>query len=177
MREYNPHELNWGYYDNDGNYNPPSRPYKNGCSPQKSGCSCGQKDKTSAEIDRLKTLVSELEEKVKELAKKSDDNYEEPKGYWYFDTVDNSVDFNGAPIRKDMEYDKEIGNYFETKEEAEQAVEKLKAYKRLKDKGFRFEGWEENHHNLGIIEFSFSNVEKSVFDFEKDLDLLFGEED
>lgn len=33
---------------------------------------------------------------------------------------------------------KEIGNCFESLEEAEKAVEKLKAWKRLKDKGFRF---------------------------------------
>lgn len=33
---------------------------------------------------------------------------------------------------------KEIGNYFETYEEADKAVEKLKAVKRLKAKGFRF---------------------------------------
>lgn len=32
---------------------------------------------------------------------------------------------------------KEIGNCFDTIEEAEKAVEKLKAWKRLKDKGFR----------------------------------------
>lgn len=34
---------------------------------------------------------------------------------------------------------KEIGNYFETEEEAEKAVEKLKAWKRLKDSGISFE--------------------------------------
>ena len=34
---------------------------------------------------------------------------------------------------------KQIGNYFETEEEAEQAVEKLKAWKRLKDNGISFE--------------------------------------
>ena len=34
---------------------------------------------------------------------------------------------------------KEIGNYFETEEEAKQAVEKLKTWKRLKDSGISFE--------------------------------------
>ena len=37
-----------------------------------------------------------------------------------------------------IEYQKEIGNYFDTREEAEKAVEKLKAWKRLKDRNFRF---------------------------------------
>ena len=34
---------------------------------------------------------------------------------------------------------KEIGNYFETREQAEKVVEKLKAWKRLKDNGISFE--------------------------------------
>ena len=54
------------------------------------------------------------------------EDYEEPKEYWF-------IDFNGEI--KEFEalgfewqgWMKEIGNYFETKEEAEKAVEKLKA--------------------------------------------------
>ena len=92
--------------------------------------------------------------------------------YWYTDYGGRTKAINDANDEEDMAR-KAIGNYFETKEEAEKAVEKLKAWKRLKDKGFRFDGWDENHHNLGIIEFSFSNVADSVYDFEQDLDLLF----
>lgn len=36
---------------------------------------------------------------------------------------------------------KEIGNYFNDKESAYDALDKLKAWKRLKDKGFKTEGW------------------------------------
>ena len=65
------------------------------------------------------------------------EDYEEPKEYWF-------IDFNGEI--KEFEvlgfewkgWMKEIGNYFETREEAQKAVEKLKAFRRLKDKGFRF---------------------------------------
>ena len=49
--------------------------------------------------------------------------------------IDDGTDFDR------VQKDKEIGNYFETVEEAEQAVEKLKAWKRLRDKEFRFIGW------------------------------------
>lgn len=67
------------------------------------------------------------------------EDYKEPKEYWF-------IDFNGEV--KEFEvlgfewqgWMKEIGNYFETKEEAQKAVEKLKAFKRLQDLGFRFEG-------------------------------------
>lgn len=98
------------------------------------------------------------------LSKLNDDweDYEEPKGII-------KVAKGVVPTFVYIEY--------ATKEEAEKAVEKLKAWKRLKDKGFRFDGWDENHHNLGIIEFSFSDVEKSVYDFVNDLDLLFGGEE
>ena len=60
-----------------------------------------------------------------------------PDEYWDISCcgdVDIEVD-EGAEVDKAC---KEIGNYFSSKEEAEKAVEKLKAWKRLKDKGFRF---------------------------------------
>lgn len=69
-------------------------------------------------------------------------NYEKPTEYWYIDT------YEGTVIEKTVKHfeltDKEreeIGNYFETKEEAERAVRKLKALKSLKDKGFKINGW------------------------------------
>ncbi|MBQ3474463.1 hypothetical protein IJH24_03530 [Candidatus Saccharibacteria bacterium] len=109
--------------------------------------------------------------KLSEL--KDYEDYEEPKEYWYinFDlecikTTDDDTETDG--------YHKLIGNYFETNEEAEKAVEKLKAWKRLKDKGFRFERW------------CFSNSEgkakiiikgNCVPDTVEELDLLFGGEE
>ena len=65
---------------------------------------------------------------------------------------------------------KEIGNCFDTIEEAEKAVEKLKAWKRLKDKGFRFTGL--SNESIGY------EIKELSGDFALDLDLLFngGEE-
>ena len=111
------------------------------------------------------------------------EDYEEPKEYFYI--------YADGDIYKDVQDDlrkdngcKEIGNYFETKEEAEKAVEKLKAWKRLKDKGFRFKFT----HAVGALD-----VEPNKFQIEitadmsakwfccdavhKDLDLLFGGND
>ncbi len=107
------------------------------------------------------------------------EDYEEPsKTIWQIKDSGELQDFEEDDFSDGyIESSKSIGNYFETKEEAEKAVEKLKAWKRLKEKGFRFDGWDENHHNLGIIEFSFDKVENNVWDFEKDLDLLFGGEE
>ena len=59
----------------------------------------------------------------------------------YFINAVGSVDINALADKRAKEnfYKqlKVIGNYFETKEEAEKAVEKLRAWKRLKDKGFK----------------------------------------
>ena len=104
------------------------------------------------------------------------EDYEEPKEYWYID-YDGGIlcgESDNSSAEKMMI---SMGNHFESLKKADKAVEKLKAWKRLKDKGFRFDEWDENHHNLGIIEFSLSDVEKSVYDFEKDLNLLFGGEE
>ena len=101
------------------------------------------------------------------------EDYEEPKEYWYYDTTKNGVD--KITHLEDKEKDQEIGNYFETKEEAEQAVEKLKAWKRLKDKGFEFE-WVDK--NTGSIKFAFFNHEgKITKEMWQDIDLLFGGEE
>lgn len=110
------------------------------------------------------TSLSELNEEW--------EDYEEPKEWWYLD-VDGEVCSlsDEDDMTKDMKY---IGNYFETKEEAERAVEKLKALKRLKDEG--------------MIKYSFHKEKTGIdLDFytltilaprDKDsLDLLFGGED
>lgn len=100
------------------------------------------------------------------------EDYEEPKEYWFisdrgeiFHTEDNmSID----------EKRKFFGNYFDTREEAEKAVEKLKAVKRLKDKGFRFvEGWLDNNDDF-IIKAKLGHV--GLID-QSDVNLLFGGEE
>ncbi|MBQ6396207.1 hypothetical protein IJH89_01315 [Candidatus Saccharibacteria bacterium] len=71
-----------------------------------------------------------------ELNEEWEDVPEEPKIIWYLD-YQGQIRF--ADSTNDWTREKEIGNYFESKEEAEKAVEKLKAWKRLKEKGFEFE--------------------------------------
>ena len=98
------------------------------------------------------------------------EDYQEPKGYWYINCYGEVLHafYNGNEWN---ERRKQIGNYFETKEEAERAVEKLKAWKRLKDKGFRFGGW--NRRYCDEINYQLDTAE----DMSKDLDLLFGGEE
>lgn len=112
------------------------------------------------------------------------EDYEEPKfirDYWFIDSCGGinkqEADILGANRR-------EIGNYFETKEEAEKAVKKLKAWKRLKDKGFKFIGVRgigkvidfdipEPYNHVGFDEYDASKDEKEFYD---DLLFLFGGE-
>lgn len=97
---------------------------------------------------------------------------EEPKEYWYID-YDGGIlcgESDNSSAEKMMI---SMGNHFESLEKAERAVEKLKAVKRLKDKGFRFNGW--NGTRIG------SNISYiSEFYYEgctDDMDLLFGGEE
>lgn len=84
------------------------------------------------EYDTLDALMQEWED------------YEEPKKYWFIDAygniVQNEITRHYGDEYTDMadayENQKQIGNKFETEEEANKAVEKLKAWKRLKDKRF-----------------------------------------
>lgn len=60
------------------------------------------------------------------------DWFEESKEYWYIGD-DGTIYKGESEETGQTEFRKLIGNYFETKEEAEKAVEKLKAWKRLRD--------------------------------------------
>lgn len=78
-----------------------------------------------------------------------------------------------------LNYRKSIGNDFETEEEAEKAVERLRAWKRLKDKGFRFDGYDVVHNSNGDLcgQLFYNAGDYCIEDIEKDLDLLFSGED
>lgn len=78
--------------------------------------------------------------------------------------------------------------YIEMHNEKEvvEAVEKLKAWQRLKDKGFKFDGWEDLHAKMGIDDFMLFN--RNIIDTDnvigfrmddyhdciKDLNICFG---
>lgn len=108
---------------------------------------------------------------LKSLAEEWEDVPEEPKEYWYIadnGEIEKDTDDGGAY----EERMKEIGNYFETEEEAEKAMKKLKAWKRLKDKGFRFDDWDYYHIGYKFIGKGYWTEET-----KKDMDLLFGGEE
>ena len=106
------------------------------------------------------------------------EDYEEPKEHWCVTM------YGGITRIKDDEEPIddliEIGNYFNSKEDAYDAWDKLKAWKRLKDKGFRFEYYDYSdrdlHNHIQIKAITNREVEDSML-YKEDLDLLFGGEE
>lgn len=96
------------------------------------------------------------------------------ESFWYVNDMGGVEKFPPNLLGREamVESHEKIGNYFETEEEAEKAVEKLKAWKRLKDKGFQFESWWG-----GSKDISFWLDTEIDEDIAKDLDLLFGDEE
>lgn len=104
---------------------------------------------------------------------------EEPEGWWFICQKDNVYESHATnSTLRDSDADREIGNYFATKEETEAALRKLKAWKRLRGKGFVFKGWEESIIDDGTFMVACQIPEDNWdTDVVKDLDLLFGGEE
>lgn len=100
------------------------------------------------------------------------EDYEEPKKYYYISYCGDVYGFSNYYVGSEIEEDhREIGNLFETKEEAERAVEKLKAWKRLKAQGFRFNGGDDACISYRIDSAKWNDK------LSNDFDLLFGGEE
>lgn len=114
-----------------------------------------------------------------ELNEEWEDMPEEPKDYWVVDYITCGVDSIVIDTKEpEMDnFNKQIGNYFETQEEAEKAVEKLRAWKRLKDKGFKFTEWyrPDGCEPFIVVETNIGYHDVENRELQKDLDLLFGE--
>ena len=113
------------------------------------------------------------------------EDYEEPKTFWYMTAWGDVKEYSQDQFA--IKQKQEIGNYFETKEEAEKAVEKLKAIKILKDNGFRFIQWEFDMKTIADGKIWFDVGVNTQWDAEQllkhrpeikeSLDLLFGGEE
>ncbi len=104
------------------------------------------------------------------------EDYEEPKGdIWWLDNEGN-VHHATSEVDDNFEKNREIGNYFETKEEAEKAVEKLKALANLRKRGLKFNGWGSADRGL-VGEFEIYCDAVNLDGIEQELELLFGREE
>ena len=126
------------------------------------------------------------------------EDYKEPKEFYFIDQfmsvskgVVDDVEYAGRHnavnyAKKTSNNLKTAGNYFETREEAEKAVEKLKAWQRLKDKGFKFAGFSEGKINFKLdeeySEFTYNGYDEGCewytnSEVDNDLNTLFGREE
>lgn len=103
------------------------------------------------------------------------EDYEESKElYWI--NYDGSISHTGEGTMS-FKNQKQIGNYFETKKEAKKAVEKLKAWKRLKEAGAEFYGWRRNQTGTYELYMRWYDRIPRSYEVKKDLDRLFGGEE
>lgn len=164
------------------------------------------KDKKTGDILNLDTPICFVAngyawefDSVKELTNACGDmeENEEPETFWYISPT-------GTPIKSTTSiYDpleihlmKRIGNYFEREEDAEKAVEKLRAWKRLKDKGLHVTTFyvedgslvirAKTHNSSGAenwedLDLLFSQekgiTEEKTFNADEDIDWRFGDDD
>ena len=101
-----------------------------------------------------------------------EDWFEEISGFWCIGDMGN-IEYATVSRKGIIGAYKRIGNYFETREEAKRAVRKLEAWKRLKDKGFRFTGWNGTMTGRGIEYEAGKYYEK----WGDDMNLIFEDEE
>ena len=107
------------------------------------------RNKWTGEIREIKEILIDGMFIITSLASLNEEweDYEDPKEkHWYMTSWGEVWQYGDGSLHEEWRI--LLGNDFETKEEAEKAVEKLKAFKRLKDLGFRFYGIRfSNEHN------------------------------
>lgn len=102
-------------------------------------------------------------------------DYEEPETAWFIDPQGDIQEWRDVGC-DDWSKEKSIGNYFETKEEAEKAVEKLKALANLRKRGLKFNGWDSADRGL-VGEFEIYCDAVNLDGIEQELELVFGREE
>lgn len=127
------------------------------------------------EVNNIWSFAEGKQENYNSLKEFNDEweDYEEPKEYWYLENNGEVIKttYEGNLYEEKMQ---EIGNYFETKEEAEKAVEKLKAWKRLKDDGLKLWSFKKTVNGIDLDYYTITVLAPRD---KESLDLLFGGEE
>lgn len=101
------------------------------------------------------------------------EDYEEPKENWIIEPMNEDYIDDGKYNSPDeLERYEELGLIFNTKEEAEKAVEKLKCFTNLKNHEFMFDGWYYGTDGNIVI---LANAHEFNDMEEQDLTKVFGE--
>ena len=105
-----------------------------------------------------------------------EDAPEEPKTFWAISWAGEPEEYDVKKTPQELkDMAKAIGNYFSSREKAEKAVEKLKAWQRLKDHNLKLKPGSRIFNNTDKV-FTTQAVflESDTYEYiEQDLDLLF----
>lgn len=116
-------------------------------------------------LDKFPNILTDWFEEIEEQTRwkpEADQKY-------YFSDNDGSVGYNrwdGDHIDRNR---LEIGNCFQTVEEAEKAVERLKAWERLKNAGLKFKDWNKRNYDRTFCINAEVEHDVVAFEFFKDL--------
>lgn len=124
-------------------------------------------------LERFPNVLSDWFEEIKDGGGWKPNQGEK---YWYIDH-EGEILAGAEDGFDDIDAMVTIGDCFKTRKEAEEAVEKLKAWKRLKDKGFKFYGWRKNCTGTYDFLARWKGTPPKMHDIINDLDLLFSGED
>lgn len=108
------------------------------------------------------------------------EDYKEPIDFWTINLANiepfHIFDNGRYRIYSDEYIDKlkSIGFKFDSEEETEEAVEKLKALQRLKDKGAKFYGWSRCRTGTYELYLRWKDRIPRSYEVKNDLNLLFG---
>ena len=117
-------------------------------------------------LDKFPNILTDWFEEIEEPTR-----WKPERGNRYYKIYDSG--YIGGDIwsgRVSIDHDRfDIGNCFQTKKEAERAVEKLKAWKRLKDSGLKFKSWNKSNYDRTFCINAVIEHDVVAFEFFKDL--------
>lgn len=116
-------------------------------------------------LDKFPNILTDWFDEIKEQTRLKPDTDQK---YYFIRTsgyVYDSIWTNDSIDRGRFD----IGNCFKTEEEAERVVEKLKAWKRLKDSGLKFKDWNKSNYDKTFCINAEIEHDVVAFDFFKDL--------
>ena len=117
------------------------------------------------QLEKNPNILTDWFEEVKEQTR-----WKPELGYKYYLSDSNGSIYDSVWSNDYIDRSRsEIGNCFESREEAEKAVEKLKAWKRLKDSGLKFKDWNKINYDKTFCINAEIEHDVEAFEFFKDL--------
>ena len=117
------------------------------------------------QLEKNPNILTDWFEEIKESTR-----WKPELGYKYYLSDSNGSIYDSVWSNDYIDRSRsEIGNCFESREEAEKAVEKLKAWKRLEDSGLKFKDWNKSNYDKTFCINAEVEHDVEAFEFFKDL--------